>query len=134
MMIVDCGGGTVDLTTYEFVTADPIQVEEIASPACRYACFLAHDRNSNSRCGILFIGILQGSTRINMRFKDFLVDKLKESRFGKPEEIAAMMERFERSTKPTFKEPNVRSFVKFGGLRDSDPQAGIVRGSLSVDG
>lgn len=33
-MIVDAGGGTVDLTTYKFVTADPIAVEETAAPGC----------------------------------------------------------------------------------------------------
>lgn len=34
-MIVDAGGGTVDLSTYQFVTANPISVEEISAPDCR---------------------------------------------------------------------------------------------------
>lgn len=33
-MIIDAGGGTVDLSTYKFITAHPVSVEEIAAPAC----------------------------------------------------------------------------------------------------
>ncbi|CAM9856022.1 unnamed protein product [Ectocarpus sp. 12 AP-2014] len=32
MMIVDCGGGTVDITTHNIVTIDPLNVVEVAAP------------------------------------------------------------------------------------------------------
>lgn len=35
VMVVDAGGGTVDITTYTFVTASPILMEEVAPPACK---------------------------------------------------------------------------------------------------
>lgn len=35
-MIVDAGGGTVDISTYEFMTVSPITVEETAPPECQY--------------------------------------------------------------------------------------------------
>ena len=33
-MIIDAGGGTVDLTTCKFTAVHPIAVEEIAPPDC----------------------------------------------------------------------------------------------------
>ena len=34
VMIVDAGGGTVDISTYKFVNTNPLSVEEIAAPDC----------------------------------------------------------------------------------------------------
>ena len=40
-MIVDAGGGTVDLSSYKFTTATPITVEEIAPTDCKYhSCYI----------------------------------------------------------------------------------------------
>lgn len=33
-MVIDAGGGTVDLSTYQFVNASPIAVQEVSSPGC----------------------------------------------------------------------------------------------------
>ena len=67
-MIIDAGGGTVDLSAYTFTTTVPVVVEEIAAAQCK--CLLgailleiAHFR---------FTGILQGSTRVNIRAREFL--------------------------------------------------------------
>lgn len=35
-MIVDAGGGTVDLSTYTFTTISPMSVEEVVAPDCMY--------------------------------------------------------------------------------------------------
>lgn len=45
-----------------------------------------------------------------------------------------MLEQFERSTKPTFKDPKDRSFIRFGSMRDRDPDFGIRAGQLSLEG
>lgn len=37
VMIIDAGGGTVDISTYKFLTANPVSVEEIAPPDCQSA-------------------------------------------------------------------------------------------------
>jgi hypothetical protein len=37
-MIIDAGGGTVDLSTYSFTAVRPISVEEIALPGCLLLC------------------------------------------------------------------------------------------------
>eukprot|EP00961_Rhodomonas_salina_P225900 3054064-Rhodomonas_salina.1 len=33
-MVLDCGGGTVDITTYTVVSTDPWRIEELAVPSC----------------------------------------------------------------------------------------------------
>lgn len=35
VIIIDAGGGTIDLSTYSVVTASPIAVEEVSTPDCR---------------------------------------------------------------------------------------------------
>lgn len=45
-----------------------------------------------------------------------------------------MVEHFDRSTKPTFKDSEERSYVKFGSIRDRDPAVGIRGGQLQLTG
>ena len=45
-----------------------------------------------------------------------------------------MMEKFEESTKPTFKNENEATFIKFGGWRDQDAAFNIRNGQLTLDG
>jgi hypothetical protein len=45
-----------------------------------------------------------------------------------------MLEGFERLTKPTFKNPSERSFIKFGSMRDRDDAVGIRSGQISLEG
>ncbi|KAL4244988.1 hypothetical protein ABKN59_002854 [Abortiporus biennis] len=110
--IIDAGGGTVDLSTYTFTQTSPISVEEIAPPGC----------------------IIQGSTRVNVRAKEFLVAKLQDSRYGSEDDINFMLECFNKGTKITFRDPFERSYIKFGTMRDNDPDVGIRRGQLIVEG
>ena len=34
-MIIDAGGGTIDLSTYKFTSVNPMSAEEIAPPDCK---------------------------------------------------------------------------------------------------
>lgn len=61
-------------------------------------------------------------------------EKLRSSTFGNEEDIRAMVEHFDQSTKPTFKDPHERSYVKFGSMRDKDPAVGIRGGQLQLSG
>ncbi|GJE90679.1 HSP70 family protein [Phanerochaete sordida] len=112
IMVIDAGGGTVDISTYQISETHPLTVEEIAPADC----------------------LLQGSTRVNMRALEFLKAKLRNSRYGNDEDLMTMMESFEKSTKPTFKDPADRSFIKFGSMRDRDPDVGIRSGQLTLEG
>lgn len=112
VLIIDAGEGTVDLSTYTFVSTSPITVHEVTAPDC----------------------ILQGSTRVNVRAREYLKEKLQNSTFGNDDDINAMIEHFDRSTKPRFKDPEERSYVKFGSMRDRDPAVGIKNGQLQLSG
>ncbi|CAM9194372.1 unnamed protein product [Hapterophycus canaliculatus] len=56
MMIVDCGGGTVDITTYDIVSVDPLRLAEVSASQ----------------------GGMWGSTRVDKAFKKWLKDFLGE--------------------------------------------------------
>ncbi|KAI0086044.1 hypothetical protein BDY19DRAFT_376420 [Irpex rosettiformis] len=112
VMIIDAGGGTVDLSSYHFLASSPLSVEEIAPPDC----------------------IFQGSTRVNVRAGDFLKAKLKNSKYGNDEDLKGMLDHFDKSAKPTFKDSAERSFIKFGSMRDKDPAVGIRNGQVVVEG
>lgn len=66
-MIVDAGGGTVDINTYKFTDTAPLSVEEIATPDCKSSWLSPFVRFSSS-----LSGIVQGSTRVNARAQEFL--------------------------------------------------------------
>ncbi|KAI0701306.1 hypothetical protein BC835DRAFT_1404545 [Cytidiella melzeri] len=112
VIVIDAGGGTVDLSTYHFAASTPIAVEEIAPPDC----------------------IFEGSTRVNVRAAAFLVEKLKYSKYGNDEDMRTMVDHFDKSVKPTFKDSSERSFIKFGSMRDKDPEVGIRSGQLLLEG
>ncbi|KAI0783016.1 hypothetical protein C8Q75DRAFT_836734 [Abortiporus biennis] len=112
ILIIDAGGGTVDLSTYVFESISPITVEEAAAPAC----------------------IFQGSTKVNIRAKRYIENKLKGSSFGNEEDISAMIQKFEKTAKPVFKDPKDRSYIQFGTMRDNDKNVGIRSGQLILPG
>ncbi|KZT03737.1 uncharacterized protein LAESUDRAFT_814408 [Laetiporus sulphureus 93-53] len=110
LMIVDAGGGTVDLSTYRIMSTIPVKAVESTAPDC----------------------VMQGSTFVNARAGQFLRDKLENCRFGNEEYVETMLEYFENSTKPTFRDPTKASYIRFGGPRDTDEQRGVKRGTLTL--
>ncbi|KAI0725426.1 hypothetical protein C8Q72DRAFT_954800 [Fomitopsis betulina] len=110
--MVDCGGGTIDLSMYHIVGDLPITVEESTIPDC----------------------LIQGSTMVNYRAEDLLKAKLRGSCFATPEDIDAMMSSFESMAKPTFRDPSVASYIKFGRSCDNDQRLNIRRGTLTLSG
>ncbi|GJE91452.1 heat shock 70 kDa protein 12A [Phanerochaete sordida] len=112
VIIADAGGGTVDVTTYGVVTADPIVLQEVAAPEC----------------------LLEGSTMINERMECLLKTKLAKSRYGNSEDIMCMLESFEKTAKPTFRDDKDRSYIKFGSIRDNDPDFKIRSGQIVLEG
>ncbi|KAH9940117.1 uncharacterized protein BXZ73DRAFT_99114 [Epithele typhae] len=112
VMIVDAGGGTVDISSYGFISVSPLAVEEVTSADC----------------------ILQGSTRINARAEAHLKELLKESAFGNDEDIKSMLDYFDKATKPVFKDEKESSYIKFGSMGCNDPKVKIRRGQLMLTG
>ncbi|KAI1793722.1 hypothetical protein LXA43DRAFT_202911 [Ganoderma leucocontextum] len=112
VIIVDAGGGTVDVSSYRFLSVSPVSVEEVTSPEC----------------------VLQGSTRVNVRLREFLQGFLASSAFGNEEDLKLMADSFDKSTKPVFKDEKEPSYIKFGTMKDNDPAVNIRRGQLMLSG
>jgi len=81
-VIVDCGGGTVDLIAYQVCSIDPLQVMEC---------------NVGS-------GELCGSTLINRRFEDLVIRLIGQQAYDKMEDDdrIEMRDYFDKETKPKF--------------------------------
>ncbi|KIY64131.1 hypothetical protein CYLTODRAFT_425491 [Cylindrobasidium torrendii FP15055 ss-10] len=110
LIIVDAGGGTIDLSAYRRDGED--EFAEIAPTQCR----------------------LQGSVFVTRRAHDYLRDgKLKASRFGQPDELNLIVKAFDATTKVTFYDKSKPCFVQFGGVRDKDLSVGIRNGLLRIE-
>lgn len=62
-MIIDAGGGTIDISTYEVVNDKPLQVEELYEPECE---------SNASQCRLpqltrFVLGLLQGGEFVTAR-------------------------------------------------------------------
>ncbi|KAH9904264.1 hypothetical protein F4778DRAFT_789845 [Xylariomycetidae sp. FL2044] len=79
-VVVDAGGGTVDLITYTIETLNPLRVNEV-SPGSGDFC---------------------GSSRVNERFRLFITSKLEHEEGWDLECLQDAEERFERETKKIF--------------------------------
>ncbi|KAF9025803.1 hypothetical protein BDZ89DRAFT_1068051 [Hymenopellis radicata] len=112
VVIVDAGGGTVDISAYTPVSEEGSQLlfEEIAAPQCHFT----------------------GSMFVTTRAKLFLAEKLKDSRFLT--EVANMAEVFDKTTKLRFNDLNEIQYIRFGTMRDKDVAVNIARGQLKLSG
>jgi hypothetical protein len=69
-MIIDAGGGTVDISTYTFTSATPIKVKEIAIPACK--CLHSLDVPFNLA---IVPGVFEGSVIVRQRAENHIRGK-----------------------------------------------------------
>ncbi|KIK43059.1 hypothetical protein CY34DRAFT_804224 [Suillus luteus UH-Slu-Lm8-n1] len=111
VVVIDAGGGTLDLSAYS-MTLSPTLIEEIAAAECR----------------------LQGSVFVTRRAHGLLQDKLSGSRFGTPDIIQQMTDVFDSTAKLRFRNMEDPSYIKFGTVRDKDPQRDIRNGQLKLSG
>ncbi|KAF8333728.1 hypothetical protein F5887DRAFT_1286197 [Amanita rubescens] len=110
VMVVDRGGGTIDISTY--TRASDRSLKEISAAEC----------------------LLQGSTFVTGRAEEYLKSYLHGSKFGGPEEIATMKKFFDKTTKTSFRNSSKPSFIKFGKGSDNDPDLNIKAGGLKLSG
>jgi molecular chaperone DnaK (HSP70) len=115
VVVVDAGGGTVDLISYTITGLKPILQVQEAAPGS---------------------GALCGSTFLNMRFAKFLKAKLgKEDGFD-DEVMAEAMEQFEKKVKRQFTlnaSPDETYTIPVGGLANNKA-LGINRGRFALKG
>jgi len=111
IIVVDAGGGTVDLSAY-YMTPSLSSFQEIAPTEC----------------------LFQGSVLVTRRAQTFFERKLRGSKYGSPEDIASITSCFDKTTKVSFRDPDELSYVKFGMPRDKDLAFNIQVGRLKLLG
>ena len=61
-------------------------------------------------------------------------ERLKDSTFSTPEDIASFTQKFDEGLKRVFSDDKGAKFIKFGSPRDNDPKYGIKSGKLALTG
>ncbi|MCJ1404053.1 hypothetical protein MMC11_007277 [Xylographa trunciseda] len=112
-VLVDAGGGTVDLISYKVIALKPILKVKEAAPGT---------------------GALCGSTYINRLFKAFLSRKLGNDPMWDDEVLQEAMTTFETFTKGSYQGRSTEAYtIPVSGLADN-AALGIRRGKLTVTG
>ncbi|KAF8989882.1 hypothetical protein BDQ17DRAFT_1288292 [Cyathus striatus] len=110
VLIVDAGGGTIDISSYGQSNSPQLAFEEIASPQCHF----------------------QGSIFVTAHARVFLEDLLRDSKFA--DDVPHITKCFDRTTKLGFRNANEPQYIKFGSARDRDLKLGIRSGQLKLAG
>ncbi|KAJ7097499.1 hypothetical protein C8R43DRAFT_261712 [Mycena crocata] len=109
IVVVDAGGGTVDLSTYRLVKKpNGNHYEEIAPPEC----------------------LFQGSIYVTSRAQGYLQEHLGNSKYAG--DIDSIADIFDTSAKLSFR--GEFCYIKFGTSRDNEPSLNISRGQLKIPG
>ncbi|KAG2116943.1 hypothetical protein DEU56DRAFT_931625 [Suillus clintonianus] len=111
VVVIDAGGGTIDLSAYS-MKLSPTSFEEIAPAEC----------------------CLQGSVFVTRRAHTLLQKKLSGSNYSNSEIIEQMTKIFDTTTKLRFRKPDEPSYIRFGTIRDKDPEYDIRSGQLKLAG
>ncbi|KAG8922608.1 hypothetical protein FRC02_011744 [Tulasnella sp. 418] len=131
-IVVDAGGGTIDISSFKNISTIPLEFEESSIPECYLegSAFVTQ----------AFKEYVQGDDRLPnrgpwlSRIFDINAAKLKGSSFGHPAMIQRMVDHFDRYDKRNFEDPNQNMPVRFGRHKDNDPDVGITEGRIIVSG
>ncbi|KAJ6592476.1 hypothetical protein B0H19DRAFT_1364978 [Mycena capillaripes] len=111
VVIIDAGGGTVDISAYrKLTTLRGETFEEIARPECLFA----------------------GSIWVSNRAHHYLTMKLRGSRYAG--DVDHIRECFDKTTKLRFRRTNDLQYIKFGRPGDNDGTLNISSGQLKLEG
>ncbi|SJL14079.1 uncharacterized protein ARMOST_17534 [Armillaria ostoyae] len=113
VMIVDAGGGTIDISTYSGIPSSTTvdhSFEEIATPTCAFS----------------------GSIFVTRHAQSFLKNKLEGSPYA--QEVDLIAECFDKTTKHRFRNANEPAYIKFGMMKDTDIKLDIRSGQLRLSG
>ncbi|KAF9783741.1 hypothetical protein BJ322DRAFT_1021545 [Thelephora terrestris] len=125
VLVVDAGGGTIDISSYAVINNGPLQVEELFQPKWRRIRY-----SEGKRDGLRWVKmLLPVSPSIQPR-----AEKLKKSRFNTSEDLAAFSQKFDEGLKRVFLDDTGTQYIKFGSPRDNDPKHGIKAGKLALKG
>jgi hypothetical protein len=145
VMIVDAGGGTIDISSYSKNVGEAKHgFEEVASAQCNYRFSLLCFYKSHA----LTPGLFHGSVFVTLHARSFLesvycippaiynaqscVDYLRDSTFSA--DVDNIVQCFDKTTKLRFRTSDEPQFIKFGGARDNDENCNIRFGQLKLQG
>ncbi|KAF5332092.1 hypothetical protein D9611_008026 [Ephemerocybe angulata] len=109
VVIVDAGGGTIDISTYQKPVGG-VKFEEISAPKCHF----------------------YGSIFVSIHARLFIQELLKESDYI--DDLDHIIRCFDKTTKIRFSDDKMTQYVKFGSTRDKDEEVGIRFGQLKLAG
>ena len=151
IIVIDAGGGTIDLSAYSVKLSPPMEFKEIAPAECKNS--LLGGLVSCSCSIVVPTGRLQGSVFVTQRAHAFLkgmytllcythtlasshyiTAKLATSRYGSPDMVQQMKEIFDKTTKLRFRDADDPQYIKFGTVRDRDPAYDIRSGQMKLAG
>ncbi|KAF8655087.1 hypothetical protein AX16_003251 [Volvariella volvacea WC 439] len=110
VLVIDAGGGTVDISGYEKNSNNAFVFKEAAAPQSHF----------------------HGSIFVTQHAKIFLRNYLQDSKYS--EDVDDIARCFDKTTKLLFRDPNLPAFIKFGTLRDNDQNFNIRFGQLRLKG
>ncbi|KAF8652556.1 hypothetical protein AX16_004339 [Volvariella volvacea WC 439] len=110
VLVVDAGGGTIDISGYKKKTNKGLLFEEAAAPQCFF----------------------QGSIFVTQQARTFLKDFLIGSKYH--DAIDPIAECFDKDAKLRFRDANGPCFIRFGSIFEKDPKYDIQSGRLKLDG
>ena len=146
IVIIDAGGGTIDLSAYSVRLSPPREFKEIAPAECKlpekFELLLKHRPHRPSpRIGFRHAKSSHVSPRYVLLGNPGTVTtlhsttaKLANSRYGSPDIVQQMKEIFDKTTKLRFRDASDPQYIKFGTVRDKDPQCDIRSGQLKLAG
>ncbi|RPD70102.1 hypothetical protein L226DRAFT_470624 [Lentinus tigrinus ALCF2SS1-7] len=111
IMVVDAGGGTVDISSYVSKSTAPLTVQETSFPKC----------------------VMLGSVTVNMRAENLFRARLQGSKYDDDATIRDMVDdAFDKKVKPLFSNEPKRAYYFPTGTKDNNRALNILRGSLTV--
>lgn len=135
----------MDISTYARKGSPNDEYEEIAAAQCEFTALsfipwansVALQPTLRGRCSSLGqrkdIWMVRSPVHGTGLGSDGLLPEfLSGSRFH--EDVPVMAEKFDKATKLAFRDPTDPQYIKFGNVRDRDPDLGIRAGQLRLDG
>ncbi|ESK91373.1 hypothetical protein Moror_2720 [Moniliophthora roreri MCA 2997] len=112
VIIVDAGGGTIDISAYSMTASGMarVVVEEVCPSECKFA----------------------GSTFITERAQEYI--KAKFARSPYEGDVQDIVDEFDKKVKPYFRCASEKQYIKCTSVRDNDPNLGIFSGQLHLSG
>jgi hypothetical protein len=146
VLVVDAGGGSIDISSYNVKSTSPLEVEEFQEPTCEGLPCNPYILTNEE------IGSYQGGEVVTARFRDWaesklksilcccsssyapVLGKLKKSNFSSNWYLKTLSDSFDNGTKKTFSDGLKTQYLRFGSPRDNDPGRDIKDGKLSLPG